>query len=146
MRALVLAMLVLFAGCASRAPIVERGSETAVLDVRFTDLGEGGGVVIAAVYPDETLFEAQWSPVATARLDVEDGSAVWTLELREGDYAIKAYHDLNGNGELDRGVVGQPVEPYGFSNDARGSLGPPGWKAARFSLRPPAQSMEIRLR
>ncbi|MEM9928761.1 MAG: DUF2141 domain-containing protein [Bacteroidota bacterium] len=32
-----------------------------------------------------------------------------------GTYLLAAYHDLNGNGKLDRNFFGIPTEPYGFN-------------------------------
>ena len=43
-------------------------------------------------------------------------------------------HDVNGNDALDSNIVGMPTEPYGFSNNAQGSFGPPAWQDARFAL------------
>jgi Uncharacterized protein conserved in bacteria (DUF2141) len=40
--------------------------------------------------------------------------------------------DENGNGVLDKNFFGVPVEGYGFSNDARGSMGPPAFEKAAF--------------
>ena len=37
--------------------------------------------------------------------------------VKPGNYAIAVFHDLNGNGKLDRNLIGLPSEPYGFSND-----------------------------
>jgi uncharacterized protein (DUF2141 family) len=43
-------------------------------------------------------------------------SAVVFSNLDPGRYAIIVFHDENGNGELDKNVLGIPTEPYGFSN------------------------------
>ena len=51
-----------------------------------------------------------------------------------GIYAISIFQDLNGNGELDENKSGIPSEPFGFSNDARGKLGPPKYKKASFGF------------
>lgn len=65
-----------------------------------------------------------------------DASSVrWILEdLPAGDYAARAYQDLDGDGELDKNRIGLPNEPFGFSNDAKPRLGPPGWGRARFEV------------
>lgn len=47
--------------------------------------------------------------------------------LKAGTYAIRYFHDENENGELDTGTFGIPTEGYGFSNDARGFMGPPSF-------------------
>lgn len=55
-----------------------------------------------------------------------DGGTVLVFrDVPPGQYAVAAFHDENGNGILDRNVVGIPLERYGFSNDARGTLGQP---------------------
>jgi uncharacterized protein (DUF2141 family) len=35
---------------------------------------------------------------------------------------------------MDTNPVGQPVEPYGFSNNAVGNMGPASWDRARFTV------------
>ena len=49
-------------------------------------------------------------------------------DLAPGRYAVAAYHDVNGNGELDKVPPGLPTEPYGFSNEV-GRLGRPELRA-----------------
>lgn len=36
-------------------------------------------------------------------------------DLPPGRYAMRAFVDLNGNGELDVGAFGKPKEPFAFS-------------------------------
>ena len=52
----------------------------------------------------------------------------------DGEYAVTVFQDLNENGELDTSSIGFPREPYGFSNDARGSFGPPKFRKAKFDV------------
>lgn len=47
-------------------------------------------------------------------------------------YAIALYHDVNCNEFLDKNILGMPLEKYGFSNDARGTFGPPSFETAAF--------------
>ena len=61
-------------------------------------------------------------------------SAVVFSNLEPGRYAAIAFHDENGNGRLDRNFLGVPAEPYGFSNDAEGFLGPPRFDDAAMLL------------
>jgi uncharacterized protein (DUF2141 family) len=57
-------------------------------------------------------------------------SAVVLTNLDPGQYAIILFHDENGNGKLDKNALGVPTEPYGFSNNVRGFLGPPSFEEA----------------
>jgi uncharacterized protein (DUF2141 family) len=42
--------------------------------------------------------------------------------------------DVNRNNKMDRNFIGIPKEQYGFSNDARGSFGPPCFAEASFTV------------
>ena len=57
-----------------------------------------------------------------------------TLTVPFGEYAVKVYHDENKNDQLDTRMFGIPAERYGFSNNARGTLGPPDYSDARFVI------------
>ncbi|WP_247891865.1 DUF2141 domain-containing protein [Azospirillum argentinense] len=57
-------------------------------------------------------------------------SSVVFTNLNPGRYAIVLFHDEDGNGKLNKDALGVPTEPYGFSNDARGFLGPPAFEKA----------------
>ena len=46
-------------------------------------------------------------------------------------YAIAIYHDVNKNGKLDTNFFGIPSEIYGFSNNARGTFGPPSFSETK---------------
>jgi uncharacterized protein (DUF2141 family) len=50
-----------------------------------------------------------------------------TFVLPKGSYAISVFHDLNGNGKLDKNMFGAPKEPYGFSRNYK-----PFMRAPRF--------------
>ncbi len=51
-----------------------------------------------------------------------------------GRYAVSLGHDENGNGELDKNVVGLPTEGWGVSNDAPARLAPPRYDEAAFDF------------
>jgi uncharacterized protein (DUF2141 family) len=67
-------------------------------------------------------------------------------DIPPGEYAIKAFHDVNGNGEMDFTMIGLPKEPYGFSNSAMGTFGPPSFKQASFPVAPGRNSTVFRMR
>ncbi|MNJ30385.1 hypothetical protein D3C77_249830 [compost metagenome] len=58
---------------------------------------------------------------------------------------MKAFHDVNGDGELNVNPFGVPTEPYAFSNNAVGDMGPAKWDRARFEVSgATAQAIRIR--
>lgn len=121
-------------------------TETGDLEVSLSGVEGSEGVVLVALYDSAESFEESGEPVRSARL-APDGELIWRLEeMAFGTYAVKAYHDVDDDGELDRGAFGRPTEPYGFSNDARGRFGPPSFEAARFEHRSDTTEIEIELR
>lgn len=54
--------------------------------------------------------------------------------VADGTYAIRYYHDENSNGKMDTGMFGIPNEGYGFSNNARGFMGPPDFEDMLFKV------------
>jgi uncharacterized protein (DUF2141 family) len=65
--------------------------------------------------------------------------------VRPGSYAIAIFHDLNGDGKLDRNLLGLPNEPYGFSNDV-GRRGIPSFQGALVPVREPSTAVTVTIR
>ncbi|MDJ0951438.1 MAG: DUF2141 domain-containing protein [Alphaproteobacteria bacterium] len=73
------------------------------------------------------------------------GRNVTFNDLPPGRYAVIVFHDANSDGRLDRNFLGVPVEGYGFSNTARGFLGPPDFEDALVEVTDPATEVVVRL-
>ncbi|MBX9616991.1 MAG: DUF2141 domain-containing protein [Caulobacteraceae bacterium] len=104
------------------------------LTLEITTRGSGGAIAVA-VYRDAAAFRRGEGPVASRM--VPRGGPVTTVVmtgLAPGRYAVAAFHDTDGNGELTLWPIGLPKEAYGFSNDARGRFGPPAFEAAAINL------------
>jgi uncharacterized protein (DUF2141 family) len=71
---------------------------------------------------------------AALRLDHGAKSGIVFENLVPGRYAVIVLHDADGNGRLDKNFLGVPTEAYGFSNGARGFLGPPSFKDASIAF------------
>ncbi len=98
------------------------------------EVGANDGTVMVALYNSEATYESG-APVRVARIDVSKGEKSATFEgLAAGDYGIKAFHDVNNNGKMDTNPFGMPVEPYAFSNNAVGNMGPAKWDRAHFMI------------
>jgi uncharacterized protein (DUF2141 family) len=54
--------------------------------------------------------------------------------IPQGTYAVMVFHDENGNGKLDKNMVGIPKEGYGASNNPAKRMRAPTFDEARFSL------------
>lgn len=108
-----------------------------LLTVEITGLNDATGTVYIAVYNSEdTWLEDETVMNKTVVItEARDGDLVRTeLELPMGDYALSAFHDQDGDGELDTNMVGIPDEPIAVSNNAIGKFGPPKYEDAVFTL------------
>ena len=117
-------------------------SRADTLVISIEGLPKAQGTLMVQVFGSEAGFKGEEKSVASFMQSVhqsDDGSLHYSLSLPPGTYAARVMHDLNDNGELDANFVGIPNEPWGFSNNAMGSFGPPKWQEAQFELQGEAQ-------
>lgn len=51
-----------------------------------------------------------------------------------GVFAVAVFQDIDRNNELKTNLIGFPVEPIGFSNNARIKFGPPSFEDAKITV------------
>ena len=79
------------------------------------------GKLYVAIYNSQETFMKK--PLAGFAVEVKDKVvSIPCKGLPAGTYAFSMYQDENGNGKLDTGAFGIPVEKFGFSNDAEGVM------------------------
>ncbi len=106
-----------------------------------------GGIVRLGLYDEHGYAAEDAKPVASADVPAVDGNTIVTLrDVPPGTYAIETYQDLNSNDKMDLTWLGLPLEPYGFSRDARPILSKPGFSKVRFVLHAGEQSQTLHLR
>ncbi|PVM91634.1 hypothetical protein DDF62_06295 [Caulobacter radicis] len=127
------------------APPAAAPPADASLVLTFPDLKAHTGALHVAVYDSAQAWKGG---KAVASVDVPAAAAAPSLrlELPIGTYAIRAFHDVDGDGRLGTNAFGIPAEPYGFSNDAKGMMGPPAFEAAAFTLAPGENVHAVTLR
>lgn len=110
-------------------------ANAATLDLTISDVRGDEGQVMLQVSSSGAEFTGESEPPTVSIMQrAQRGSMAMQLALPEGTYAIRVMHDRNGNGELDTNFVGLPKEPFGFSNNVVGRLGPATWQDAQFDL------------
>lgn len=97
------------------------------------------GLYDASGWKDDHFIKAVHVPVTGGEVMVD------LTAPAPGRYAIRLFHDLNGNGKLDKNFFGIPQEPYAFSNNASGSMGPPDFDAAVFEVNTEGAKQEIHM-
>lgn len=134
---------------AAPAPAAAAAARPAAASVTITFAGIElpQGRIMVALYDGKQAYEGG-SPVRVAPVAVSGtGEVSATIEgLAPGAYAVKAFHDIDGDGKLGKNPFGIPTEPYAFSNDAKGERGPASWEAASFALVAGANAQRITLR
>ncbi|MBU2650481.1 MAG: DUF2141 domain-containing protein [Bacteroidetes bacterium] len=105
------------------------------------------GKIMVAVSDSEKNYMTPGMAFKAAALDINEGKSEWVIDsIPYGSYAIKVFHDVNSNQQLDTKSFGIPSEPYGFSNNAAGRFGPPSWKDAHFDCHEREILVEIKLK
>jgi uncharacterized protein (DUF2141 family) len=132
------AMLTLFAvSCAS--------ASAAELTVRVQDARSAEGSIMVAIYDSADSFLKR--PARTARIAAVAGTVdVLIKDLPAGEYGVALFHDANGNGRMDSNVMGIPSEDHAFSNNARGTMGPPKFEQVKFSVPATGATTSVSLR
>lgn len=144
MKRAVLLLAVLLAA----APVLAGAQgEDGSLTVAFDGVTKREGVVLLALFDSKAAYDANTDPVRTLNLPASGGNFSVTLAgLPPGIYAVKSFHDRDANGKMNFNPLGMPLEPYGFSNNARAPFGPPSWRRAAFEVKSGGNGQTIRLR
>ncbi|EGF91173.1 hypothetical protein ABI_25880 [Asticcacaulis biprosthecium C19] len=116
-------------------------AETASLTVVCDNLKPQGKVMIA-IYDSQAGYDGD-KAVSYAMADVTSSQAKVTVELAPGEYGLKMFHDIDGDGRMGMNPFGMPTEPFAFSNNAKGNMGPATWDAARFTVTAPETTQNI---
>lgn len=124
---------------------VPLAASAAELRVAVSDGPAAPAVLYVALFDTAEAMTAD-KALAAQTLPMREGEAQLVfVGLPPGRYALKSFADENGNGKLDTNLVGVPIERYGFSNEARGRMGPPAFDAAAVPLEATGGSIALRL-
>lgn len=106
------------------------------------------GDLVITVYGDRPEdFLAKGTKLAKLKLAPREGTVSGCLALpREGVFALTAFHDEDGDGRLTRGMIGLPVEGYGFPHDPRLIFGPPAFDAVAIAFHQGIASVPMTIR
>ena len=117
------------------------GSRAAELIAHVHNIKQAGEIHIA-IYDSASAFEKDRGDnggaapgITQGTIEfVQPGSVTYRYELASGRYAVGIFHDANLNNRLDNYFFGVPKEQYGFSNNARGFMGPPSFDSAAVNV------------
>ena len=92
-----------------------------------------------------SLRSADGTVIEEVLVKAESNPQQVSLGLRNpGQYILATYFDANGNRAMDRGLFGNPTEPYAFSNNVRNRFSEPDLSDQRFAHPGPLQKLVLK--
>ncbi len=109
---------------------------TGELRVVVTHLRNDNGRIACALFNNADGFPRDKSKAyRTMQATIKGDTAVCDFKnIPAGQYAVTVLHDENLNGKMDFTRLGIPTKGYGFSRDAKATLSPPSFDAARIDF------------
>lgn len=115
------------------------------LSVTVDGLRSGSGAILLAVCPADS-FLGRGCPYTGRTRAAGDPVRVILSGIEPGVYAVQAVHDENDNLDLDRNLVGWPLEGFGFSNAPPMRRGPPRFADAAIEIGPEGGAVGVTIR
>lgn len=116
----------------------QEAAPVTALTVQFDKIAEPTGQIMFVLFDSEEAFDRGGQPVRAVVMPVDAVSEATVVEgLPTGRYGIKAFHDIDGDGKMSSNPYGMPTEPFAFSNNAVGHMGPAKWDDAAFDVSGP---------
>jgi uncharacterized protein (DUF2141 family) len=123
--------LLLFIGLSFATQAQTEEAVTLTLEFEITEFDKGS--IRLALYDSEENYMK--TPFRTASASVQNKTATLVIDdIPKGIYNFSYYHDVDGNDELDKNMMGIPKEPYGFSNGEKGNFGPPSFDNSKIEI------------
>ena len=116
------------------------------LDVSLVGVQHTRGAIRVGLYADSSTFRKEAKALATRQAQAAPGTVVVRFDdVPSGRYAIMAYHDEDGNGEMNRRFGMFPTEGYGLSNNPT-VIGAPAFDDSAFEVADSPHSVTIDVR
>ena len=126
---------------------IAQAGPTGTLVIRIVGLGSGKAPIRVAVFNAAETWLHDAAASYKTILERGSGEPQWRIQdVPYGEYAVAVFEDKNRDGKVNRNFLGIPSEPYGFSNNARSSLGPAKWEDAKFVVTRATTELEIVVR
>ncbi|WP_448191538.1 DUF2141 domain-containing protein [Azospirillum sp. sgz301742] len=113
--------------------LMARHADAADVVVRVQGVANDRGEVVVGICTADMFIGGTCAHRGTA--PARPGTVLVVVAgVAPGTYAVRAYHDENGNRRIDRNFLGIPTEGYGFGNDARVTFAPPSFADAAITV------------
>lgn len=133
--------------CASFSAAAVAQNAGSSLTVNFTGIEEKQGAILGVLVDSEAAYDGKAAPVRPFMVTADKAEVSAVVNgLAPGIYAIKLFHDVDGDGKMSTNPYGMPVEPFAFSNNAQGNMGPAKWADAKFEVKAGANTHSITIK
>jgi len=130
--------------CASFSAAAVAQNTGSSLTVNLTGIEEKQGTVMGVLFDSEAAYDGKGAPVRPIMIAADKAELTVKLDgLSPGTYALKIFHDVDGDMTMSTNPYGMPIEPFAFSNNAVGNMGPAKWVDAKFEVKPGANIHSI---
>ena len=103
---------------------------TSQLTIEISELKNSKGTLLLE------FSDSERNVIKEIRQRIENNTCIIRIsDLKPGNYSFKYFHDENNNKKMDTNFVGMPKEGFGFSNNAKGTFGPPKHEKTIFDLK-----------
>lgn len=115
--------------------------------VKITGIRSAKGNIILNVFKDNETYnkEQPYKKLTFDKKAISNGTLLINLTLEPGMYGITLLDDENGNGKIDKNLIGIPKEGFGFSNFFMEKLKKPTFDDFKVDLATPAK-VDIRVK
>lgn len=111
-------------------------AQTYKLTVNVTGFRNDKGMFYITLYKGKDGYPKEYKKAFRISFSlIKNGKCTILFDhMPKGEYAIVCFHDENNNRNMDKNFLGIPKEGFGISNNAKGFLGAPKFKKAKFDI------------
>ena len=90
------------------------------------------GTLMLGVFDSQESFDQGEIVMGLSQIAQVGLNQIAVPNLPNGTFGISVFLDINGDGELNRNLLGAPTEPFGFTRNPRIRFSAPGFDAFSF--------------
>jgi uncharacterized protein (DUF2141 family) len=110
-------------------------SQSKSIKINIPNIKSDKGEILIALFNKADGFpENADNAFQTAKMKAKKGTLSISLpNIADGRYALAIFHDENGDGKMNKNILGIPKEGYGVSNNVKNLMSAPTFKEAAFT-------------
>ena len=140
-------LLLLIAGGYFCFPPQANSSTNSIMKVQIAGLNKAEGQICYSLFDRGKGFPGSSNNLEAKCISISGRLPILTIEdLHLGTYAIAVFHDVNGDGELNRNFLGIPQEGFGFSQNPEIQTSPPSFGESAVLVTGAETNLQIQLR